>query len=54
MPKETVSVNNFDEIKLALRQELAILSKKFQSSLSAVKIDEVANSTDILKLEKIG
>lgn len=53
MPKESVSVSNFDEVRLALRKELGLLSKKFQSSLSAVKVDEISNSTDILKLEQI-
>lgn len=48
-----ISVNNFDEVRLALRKELKLLSTKFQSSLSAVKLDEVANTTDILKLEKV-
>lgn len=53
MPKETVSVNNFDEVRLALKKELKIIGTKLEKSITSLRNADNVSAVDLVKLDKI-
>lgn len=52
MSKE-VSVNNFDEVRLALKKELKIIGTKLEKSITSLRKADNVSAVDLVKLDKI-